>query len=56
MTDKYEITDEAHPYSPALKRIRALRGIKQYGIKKGDLGGFIESEYNLSQKGGLLGC
>lgn len=34
-----------------LYRIRALRDIESIGVKTGDLGGFIESEDNLSQKG-----
>ena len=44
---KYEITDIAHEKYPFLHRIRALRDIRP-DIKAGDLGGFIESESNLS--------
>ena len=45
--DKYEITDIAHPEYPWLHRIRALRDIGE-DVKKGDLGGYVESESNLS--------
>jgi len=44
---KYEITDIAHEVYPFLHRIRALRDIGDE-IKAGDLGGFVESEENLS--------
>lgn len=44
---KYEITDIAHEQYPFLRRIRALRDIGQK-VKAGDLGGFVESESNLS--------
>ena len=47
---KYEITDIQHPDYSFLHRIRALRDIR-YGVEAGDLGGFIESEKNLSQEG-----
>ena len=46
---KYEITDIAHPDNPRLHRIRALVDIPMYGVKAGDLGGYIEKEDNLSQ-------
>jgi len=44
---KYEITDIAHVEYPFLHRIRALRDIGNE-IKAGSLGGFVESEENLS--------
>ena len=44
---KYEITDIAHEKYPFLHRIRALRDIG-WKVKAGDLGGFVESESNLS--------
>ena len=44
---KYEITDIAHDKYPFLHRIRALRDIGG-DVKEGDLGGFVESESNLS--------
>jgi len=46
---KYEITNETHPNNKNLKRIRAMKDFAN--VKKGDLGGFIESEGNLCQKG-----
>ena len=46
---KYEITNETHPRNPKLKRIRALKDFSN--IKEGDLGGYIQFEKNLSQKG-----
>ena len=45
--EKYEITDIAHGQYPFLHRIRALRDIGNE-VKAGDLGGFVESEANLS--------
>lgn len=48
---KYEITDIAHEKYPFLHRIRALRDIGSE-VKAGDLGGFVESERNLSYKPG----
>ena len=44
---KYEITDIAHEKYPFLHRIRALQDIGER-VKAGDLGGFVESENNLS--------
>ena len=44
---KYEITDIAHDKYPFLHRIRALQDIGS-DVKAGDLGGFVESESNLS--------
>ena len=50
MNKKYELTDETIIYNGRkLYRIRALKDFAN--IKKGDLGGYIESEYNLSQNG-----
>ena len=46
---KYEITDIVHPDNPKLKRIRALKDFSN--VKVGELGGWIESEKNLSQDG-----
>jgi hypothetical protein len=48
---KYEITDIQHPDSPFIHRIRALIDIPRYGVKAGDLGGYIHNEWNLSQDG-----
>ena len=46
---KYALTNEV--IGPRLHRIVALRDIPRHGVKAGDLGGFVESESNLSQKG-----
>ena len=51
MAKKYEFTEEVHPISPGLKRIRALIDIPIYGIRVGDFGGWIEGEHNLSHDG-----
>ena len=50
MNKKYELTNETKKYyGCTLHRIKAL---KDFGdVKKGDLGGWIEKEYNLSQEG-----
>ena len=45
---KYEITDTAHPVYPELHRIRALRQVRE-DVPVGTLGGFVQSEANLSQ-------
>ena len=45
--DKFVVTDIPHEKYPFLHRIRALRDIGG-DVKKGDLGGFVEGEYNLS--------
>lgn len=44
---KYVITDIAHPDHPWLHRIRAMMDIGG-AVKAGDLGGFVETESNLS--------
>jgi len=44
---KYEITGITHAKYPFLHRIRALRDVGEK-VKAGDLGGFVESESNLS--------
>jgi len=38
-------------YTPTRFRIQALRDIPEHGVKAGDLGGFVQSERNLSQTG-----
>lgn len=51
---KYELTGqtkEIFPKEIILHRIRALRDIPWHGVKTGDLGGWVESEKNLSQEG-----
>ena len=53
---KYEITDMAHEEYPFLHRIRALRDICGE-ICAGDIGGFVESESNLSaEPGDAIAC
>ena len=47
---KYEITKIAHPQYPWLHRIRALRDVRE-NVRAGDLGGFVQSEENLSHEG-----
>ena len=50
MSRKYELTDETIMFEDnVLYRIRALKDIP--GAVKGDLGGFVRSEENLSQEG-----
>ena len=51
MNDKYQITDIEHPEYPFLHRIRALREINNI-VSAGDLGGYVESEKNLSYEPG----
>lgn len=49
---KYKLTDETKLwFDRTLHRIRALIDIKEHGVKKGDLGGWIENEANLSHDG-----
>ena len=50
--DKYELTDETTSLvGHTLHRIKALKDIPSMKVKKGDLGGFVESYDNLDQKG-----
>lgn len=52
MNKKYEITKESmHNGCVTLHRIKALIDIPRFKVKKGDLGGWIEKESNLSQNG-----
>ena len=49
---KYEFTGEVKNIGgKILHRIRAVRDIPEHNVKAGDLGGWIEAERNLSQKG-----
>lgn len=44
----YELTDETIDYNGTiLHRIRTIVDLPQYGVKAGDLGGFVESYDNL---------
>ena len=52
MDKKYELTDETKEiWGITLHRIRALMDIPRYGVRAGDIGGWIEAESNLSQDG-----
>ena len=50
---KYELTKETKTLADGtvLHRIRALMDISRYGVKSGDLGGWVEKYDNLSQDG-----
>jgi hypothetical protein len=51
VTDKYVLTEESQTVgNVTLHRIRALRQVRP-GVDKGALGGWVESEVNLSQEG-----
>ena len=53
MSMKYELTDEAKVvFGHVLHRIKALINIPTMGVKAGDLGGWIETQSNLSQHDG----
>lgn len=45
---KYELIDDRHYH---LRRIRAVRDIPEIGVREGDIGGWVESERNLSHEG-----
>ena len=52
MGKKYELMDETIVVNGrTLHRIKSLRDIEGTLVRKGDLGGFIEKEENLSHKG-----
>lgn len=52
---KYELTREQIVVDGyALHRIRALREIPRFGVKQGELGGYVEREENLSHEGSCL--
>jgi len=53
MKKKYEFTGKEKKFSngAAVRRIRALQNIPAYGVKAGDIGGFLESDDNLSHSG-----
>ena len=50
---KYELTDQIKTIGNGhtLHQIRALIDIPRYGVKAGDLGGWVETENNLSHEG-----
>lgn len=45
---KYELLEREEN---SLCRIQALRDIPRYGVKTGDIGGYVECEHNLSHEG-----
>lgn len=49
MNKKYVLTENMHPEHPTTKQIMAIRDIPSMNIKKGNFGGFVETEYNLAQ-------
>ena len=53
MSNKYDLTNETKTLEggTVLHRIRALRDIPRFGVKAGELGGFVKGENNLSQDG-----
>ena len=50
---KYSLTEnfKVLPNGIILFQIKAERDIKRFGVKKGDLGGWLQEESNLSQEG-----
>lgn len=51
-SDKFRLTTDTTTYEgQTLFRIQALRDIPRYAVKKGDMGGWVNSEKRLSQKG-----
>lgn len=49
---KYELTDEHITHRGCvLTRIKAMRDIPRHGVKKGDLGGYVQSPWNLTNRG-----
>jgi len=52
MQKKYKIVKKLkHPDNSNLFRIQALKAIPEIYVKKGDIGGFVEGEHNLSHRG-----
>lgn len=51
MERKYHVTRETHPTILGVYRIIALMDIPEKNVRKGDLGGFVGNEANLSQYG-----
>jgi hypothetical protein len=50
---KYEFTGKVRKFTNgvSVRRIRALIDIPHFGVKTGDIGGFLESDSNLSHSG-----
>lgn len=53
MSSKYELLERGEN---GLRRIRALRDIPRFGVKAEDIGGYVDSEKNLSQDGDCWVC
>jgi hypothetical protein len=53
---KYRLTGEMTKRGHTLHRVQYLRDIDLHGITAGDLGGWIESEENLSHSGSACVC
>ena len=51
LTDDYILVESEGGECIRVYRIRALRDIPRYGVRIGDLGGFVKSEANLSHEG-----
>lgn len=50
MEIKYELTDETIQIN--VKTLHRIKALKDFGdVKKGDIGGYVENEWNLSQNG-----
>jgi len=52
-TAKYELvlSHSIERFGRTLYRIRALRDIDEIGVKRNQLGGYVESVFNLAQDG-----
>lgn len=48
---KYELAEARDFHGRSVHQIRALRDIPMYGVKAGDLGGYVQGYHNLSQDG-----
>lgn len=52
MNKKYELTEESKVLTDYSTKVHRIKALKDFGdVKKGDLGGFIEKEENLSHDG-----
>ena len=51
MGNKYALSDTVHPDYKNLVRVIALRDIPEFGVLKGDLGGYVSGTHNLAQAG-----
>ena len=52
MSKKYELTSETMTkFGVTFRRVKALRDIPRFGVKKGDKGGWVDAEKRLDQAG-----